>query len=223
MDAADIGSSRPHHRAVHALGPAGTKLQHRPALGSPHQAAGLGGNQALVVDAQQGVSLNELGLRRRRPDRNQRFIGEYRRSLGHRPDVPGKAEGPQIVQEILFKKALCPQVGNILFVKMQILDILDQLLQAGSNGIAAAIGNPAEKDVKIGNALLHPLTEIAVGHGHLVEVEQHRQIQLLFALHCSILCFIIMAGAGKACPNSFIVYLFPIFCNDRIDNSFPFP
>ncbi|CAN4020611.1 putative transcriptional regulator, partial [Dysosmobacter welbionis] len=65
--------------AVRALGPAGAELQHRSPLGRPDDPVGLGGDQALVVDGQQGEGLDQLGLDGRRPDRHHRLPGEDRR------------------------------------------------------------------------------------------------------------------------------------------------
>ena len=138
-----------------------------------------------MVDTQKGICLDELGLGSRSPDGNQGLMGKYRRSLRHRPDIASEAEGTQVVQEVLLKQAFAPQIGDVLLVKVEVPDIIHQLLQAGGNGIAAAVGHPAEENIEIGDTILQPLAEVAVGHGHLVEVEQHRQIQLLFALHLS--------------------------------------
>jgi hypothetical protein len=66
---------------------------------------------------------------------------------------------------------------------VEIPDVIHQLLQTGCDGKAAAVGHPAEKDVEIGDALLHPLSEITVGHGHLIKVKQHGEIERLVAFH----------------------------------------
>ena len=154
-----------------------------------------------MVDAQQGEGLDELGLGGGGADSHQRLAGEYRRPLRHGPHIPGEAECTQVVQKILLEQVFAAQIGDVFPVKVEIPDILHQLLQAGGNGEAAPIGHPAEEHVKIGDALPHPLTEIAVGHGHLVEVKQHGQVQSLLMFHKqrSSVSFV-MSGHRKAPP-----------------------
>ncbi len=62
-----------------------------------------------------------------------------------------------------------------------------QLFQPRGDGEAAPVGHAAEKHVEVSDAVLHPLAEIAVGHGHLIKVKQHGQVQLLLAFHSSTL------------------------------------
>ena len=87
---------------VGALGPAGAELQHRAALGGPDDAVGLGGNEALVVDGQQGERLDRAAPRwpGRGPPPAAR-LREHRRALRHGVDIAGEAEVPQIVQKLL--------------------------------------------------------------------------------------------------------------------------
>ena len=176
VDAADVGRPGPHDGAVHPLSPAGAELQHRAAVGSPDHPVGLGSDEALVVDAQQGVGLDELGLGGGRPDRHKGLAGEYRRALRHSPDIAGKAESAEIVQKILLEKVFAPEIGDVLLVKVEVPDVLHQLLQPRRDGEAAAVRHAAEEYVKVGDALLHPLAEVAVGHGHLVKVKEHGQV-----------------------------------------------
>ena len=85
--AADVCRPGSGDGTVGALGPAGTELQHSPALGRPADAVGLGGDEALVVDGQQKECLNELGLNGLGPDGHYRLPGEDGRTLGDGPDI----------------------------------------------------------------------------------------------------------------------------------------
>ena len=67
-------------------------------------------------------------------------------------------------------------------VKMQILNIGDDPLQTGADGKAAVIGDLAEKDVEIGDLILHALIEIAVAHGELIKVAEHGHIQFVVVI-----------------------------------------
>ena len=62
--------------AAGPLGPAGAKLQHRPSPGRPDDSIGLGGNEALVVDGQQQIGLQQLALDGGRPDGQNGLIGK---------------------------------------------------------------------------------------------------------------------------------------------------
>ena len=88
-------------------------------------------------------------------------------------------EVTQIFQEIFVKQFLSPQILNVLIGKMQIQNIIDQLIQPGSNGETALVGNVTEKHIEIDNAVLITRLHIAVGHGELIKVTQHRQIQFM--------------------------------------------
>ena len=58
-----------------------------------------------------------------------------------------------------------------------------QLLQAGGNGKAPAVRNPAEEHVKIRDLVTEPLLEIAVAHSQLVKVAEHARIPAAFGRH----------------------------------------
>ncbi len=99
--AANIGRARAIQGRVIALGAAGAKLQHLPPLAGPHHAAGLGGNQALVVEGEQQKGLDELGLYAGPLHRNQRLAGKDGAALLHRPHVAVEAEVAQILEKFL--------------------------------------------------------------------------------------------------------------------------
>ena len=60
----------------------------------------------------------------------------------------------QELEELLAEQTLGAEEIHILLIKAQILDIMDDLLQPGGDGEAAAIRDAAEKDVKIADAVL---------------------------------------------------------------------
>ena len=66
---------------------------------------------------------------------------------------------------------------------MQILNIINDLLQTGSNRKSTIIGTLAEKNVKVANSVLVSVTEVTVTHCQFVEVTEHRQIQLFIYSH----------------------------------------
>ena len=142
-----------------------------------------------MVDAQQQVSLNQLGLNGRGADGDNRLLGENGGSFGNSPDIAGKREIRQIFQKFLAEQVPAPQVGDILGIKMEILNILDDLLQTRGNGVAAAIGALAEEYIKIADAVLIALRKVAVAHGQFIEVTEHRQVQFFVYYHRKHLVF----------------------------------
>ena len=135
-----------------------------------------------MVQAQQGEGLDELGLDGGRPDRQDRLPGEDGRPLGDGPDIAGKPEIPQVVQEFLGEESLAPEVLDVLLGEAEVLHIVDELVQPRADGKSAVVRHVPEKDVKIGDAVLIPGLQIAVPHGQLVEVTEKAQVQL-FLFH----------------------------------------
>ena len=94
-----------------------------------------------MIQGQQQVGFDELGLDGGGPDGEDGFPREDRSPLRHCPDVAGEGKVPQIVQKLLRKAVLGPQIGDILLVKVQVLNILHHLGQARRNGKAALVGD----------------------------------------------------------------------------------
>ena len=161
-------------------GPAGSRTRPPAALGGPDDPVGLGGDEGLVVQGEEQEGLHKLGLDGGGPDGEQGLAGEDRGALGHRPDVPGEAEGAQEVQELLAEAALAPEIDQVLLVKAQLLDVLHHLGQAGGDGEAPLVGDRAVEHIEVADPVLQTGLEIAVGHGQLVEVAQHGQVGLCF-------------------------------------------
>ena len=77
----------------------------------------------------------------------------------------------------LVKEVLGAQVGDIVLVEVEVLDVLHDLLKACHHGVSAAVGVLAVEDVKVDDLIAEACLEVAVGHGQLVEVHQHGQIE----------------------------------------------
>ena len=90
--------------------------------------------------------------------------------------------GSYIANDILSAVALM-EADSVLLVKVQILDVFDELLEARRDGKAAAVRDRAEINVKIGDAIFEAGLEIAVAHGQLVEIAEHGHVQFFFRFH----------------------------------------
>ena len=136
-----------------------------------------------MIYCEQREGLDELSLDGRGTDRDQRLPGKYRRTLRNGINVAGKAEILQIGQKLLVKELPAAKIGNILRAEMEVLDILDKLLQPRGNGKTAAVRHPAEKYIKVGDAILVTIFEIPVAHGQLVKIAEHGHVQLFLCFH----------------------------------------
>ena len=136
-----------------------------------------------MVQAQQHEGLDELGLDGRGPHGEDGLPREDGGALRHGPDVAGETELAQIVQEGLGKAALGAEVGDVLLVKAQLLDILDDLGQPRRYSKASLVRDRAEEHVKVADALAQSGLEVPVAHSQLVEVAEHGHVQLFFCFH----------------------------------------
>ena len=136
-----------------------------------------------MVNGEQQEGFEQLGLDGRGADDHDGLAREHGRPLRHGVNIAGEAEGAQIFQKFLAENALAAQVRNVLLVKVQILDVFDELLEARRDGKAAAVRDRAEINVKIGDAIFEAGLEIAVAHGQLVEIAEHGHVQFFFRFH----------------------------------------
>ena len=181
--AADERSPRAGDSARDALRAARAELEHGAALCRAADAARLRGDQALVVELKQHIGLQQLRLDSRGADGDDRLHREDGRALWYRPDIACEFEITQIVKEALAEDPARAQVGDVLLVKVQLLNIVDYLLQPRSNSVAAAVGNVAVENVEVADAVLHTVGKVAVAHSQLVEIAEHGQIDAVSAFH----------------------------------------
>ena len=148
-----------------------------------------------MVDGQQSKRLNELGLDGRCAHHHQRLLGEYRRTLWDGVDVAGEPEMPQVVQKLLAEQLPTPQIGDILLGKVQVFDVVDELLQPRGDGEATAVRHLPEEDVKVDDTVLVAGLKIPVAHGQFVEIAEHGHVQLFLCFHPSYLKSVFARGA----------------------------
>ena len=98
-----------------------------------------------------------MGFRRRRFDRNDRFIGKYGSPFRNRVNISRKFKFPQIRQELFVKNLFAPQEFNIRFTEMQVLYIIDHVRQPTGDGKAASVGHAAVKHIKVRLLFVKPV------------------------------------------------------------------
>ena len=136
-----------------------------------------------MVHCQKQEGLHQLGLNGWGADCDDGFMREDGCPLGHGPDIPGEAEPAQILQKLRRKQVPALEICNILGVKVQVLDIVDDLLQPRRNGKAAIIRALAEKIRRSSKYGPADRSGNTVAHGQLIKVAEHGQIQLFFGFH----------------------------------------
>ena len=136
-----------------------------------------------MVERQEQERLDDLRLDRRGPDGHDRLVREDGRPLRNGPDVAGEFIIPQRFEEALAEHLPPAQIRDVVLVKVKLLDVADGLFQYGRNGKSAAVWHRPEENVEIRDTVLHPTRIVAVGHGQLVVVAEHRQIHLFFRIH----------------------------------------
>ena len=131
----------------------------------------------------QHIGLEQLRLYRGRADRQHRLSGEDGRTLGDGPYVAGEFEIAQIVKEALVKYPAGAEICNVLFIKVQLLHIVDDLFKSGRNGKAAVVRHGTIEYIEIGDLILSSADEIAVAHCQLIKIAQHCEIYTVGTLH----------------------------------------
>ena len=126
-----------------------------------------------MVQGEQQEGFDKLSLNGGCPDGEDRLPGEDGGAFGYRPNIAGKLEVLQVLQKALAEAALAPQVADVFLGKVQVLNVVDDLLQTGGDGEAAPIGNIAEENVEIADLIHISLgLEVAVAHGEFVKITQ---------------------------------------------------
>lgn len=118
-------------------------------------AARLGRNHTLVVDAQKHHRLDELCLHHRSSDGHDRLMREDRRSLRHRPDITLELKVTQIRKKIFAENIFAAQVLNVRIRKSEVLEIVDELFQTRHDRVAAAVRHSAEEHIEIRDIVRH--------------------------------------------------------------------
>ena len=134
-----------------------------------------------MVDDVQDGRLDQLRLHDRRNDLDERLSREDQRSLGDAVDITRELEVREIVQEVGVKGVKAPKVLDILAGEVQLIEVLDQLLHAAHDAVAAAERVDTEKRVEDDGLVLILVLEITLHHRQLIEVGEQRQI---LSVHC---------------------------------------
>ena len=82
----------------------------------------------------------------------------------------------EIVEKILPKQSGGAEVVNVIRVKMQVFNVVNDLVQTCTDGISCIVGVSPEKCVKYHRFIGIFFFKIALHHGQLVQVRQKGQV-----------------------------------------------
>ena len=150
---------------IRSLGPAQSEFHDAVSLGRVDDALCLGGNEALVIDDIEQRCLDELGLHNGGNDLDKGFPGENHGTLRNGVNIACKAEFIEIAQKVLLKHIQASQVFNVAVIKMQVLNVLNDLLQSSTDGKAVAVGIGPVKHVEYNGFVGVLFFEIPLHHG----------------------------------------------------------
>ncbi len=77
------------------------------------------------------------------------------------------------------------KIGNIVFVKVQVLDVFDNLFQTGKYGKTTLVGIFAVKHIKYHLGFFVLFGKVAVCHSHFVQIHHHGNISFIKLAHGS--------------------------------------
>ena len=104
--------------------------------------------------------------------------GNVDRSFGNGVNVTAEMEVCQIIEKIIGETVQTPQISDVLLIKVKILDIIDDLIQAGRQGKAVAARIDAVKGIENNGFVLLAL-EVTLHHGQFIKIGQQSQV------HCT--------------------------------------
>ena len=129
-----------------------------------------------MVEGDEQQRFQQLALDGRALDRDDRLLREDRHAFLNGPDVAVQLEVGQIVQKLFIKGLGGAQVGDVLVGKFQMIHSINELLQTGHDGVAAAVRHTAEEHIKDGDLIDIALVQIACRHGKLIKIGHGGQI-----------------------------------------------
>ena len=116
---------------------------------------------------------DELRLRQRGGDAQNRFVGKQHRAFGHRVDVAGEAKLGEIIEQVLTEPAGALEPVDLGCREAQAFEIIERLLQAGRDEKAAAPRQIADEKLE-DSGLGLTMVQVGLDHVDLVEVRQQR-------------------------------------------------
>ncbi len=133
----------------------------------------LAGNHGLKVHQVDDATLRELGLGQAGLNPEQGFFGEGYGTLRHGRHAAVETKARQVVQKIVVEQPRACQIAQLLWLKCQVLQVVEHLLQATGHQEVAFPGQTPNLNLKDGRPQ-HVQAEVMLQHGELIEIREQR-------------------------------------------------
>jgi len=138
-----------------------------------HHARGFRRDQRLEMQNVDQPRFDQLRLRQRRGDADQRLVGKTDSALGDRMHVAGEAEAAQIIEQIFPEAAGAFEPVDLGGGELQRLEIIERVIEAGGEQEGAPRRQPPHEKLEHRLAVLATI-QIGLDHVELVEIGEQR-------------------------------------------------
>ena len=171
LEATDDGGARGGHRGA-LVGAACTHVHAGAAVGSDRHTRGSRGHRAVVVEDRQEQRLQERAVREGALNGEQGRPGEVALALGVAPDVARETPRRQELGGLLGDNPLVAQPIDLLGVKLEAFQGLENATGTGHDAEATRGGQAAPKQLKRAATMRGAILEGGVEHRELVHISQ---------------------------------------------------
>jgi len=184
-------------KACKPLGAAEAEIDDGASIGGLDDASGLGGNEGLEVEEVKKGGLDELSLDEAGGDASDGFHRENDFALGHAEHFAAEAEAGEPVEKVA-AEVLALEISEVVGAEMEGFKDIQEIIETGEEGVAAAEWIGAEKVVERGDRLGHAGAKVALSHRELVKVcvEAGGEERLL---HCGMVPIQSIVGWKMSC------------------------
>ncbi len=126
-----------------------------------------------MIHSKKNIRLNQLSLTGRSPDSQNRLVWENWSTFWYCVYVTGELKIAKPVEVALTEVALTPEEFDILLCKVELINIIHDLLKTGKYCVPSLIGDRSVKYIKVDDLVGHPFFEIAVSHCQLIVITEH--------------------------------------------------
>ena len=169
----DIARARRHHAGLGAVCPAQPEIDQRLVGRREPHARGLGGDQRLKMQNVDKPGFDQLRLRQRRRDPQDRLVGEEYRAFRHRMHVAAKAQRREIVEHAFPEPTIVRKPIDLAGREAQILQKVERLFETRRHQELPPGGKRADEKLK-DRGLRMAVVQVGLDHVELIKVGEQR-------------------------------------------------
>jgi hypothetical protein len=126
----------------------------------------------LKVQHVEKACLDELGLRERGRDPDERLVRKTQRPFRNGKDITFERKRPEIIEDFSGECLETSQVRNVLILETEVPHIFYERFKTCHDAETAFIRNLSEKIVEIGPLIFFSLYYVTPNHGQLIKIGQ---------------------------------------------------